>query len=322
MRLEIDEQNRRQLVAGGPWVFWRRGADGRNEDGLVLELFGCRQRECACREVRVRCHVVAPGLSSIDVSREGLVFSWRAPHCAPAAEDGPVIEASISFETGEVLLRESSQPVRGDETAILANLAREVDGEVLDRLYDEWLHAKAWHRRVTPTEGPWMSDPGLMVAWQEVFPDARQDIFVEGDSVTLVADNYCIAPRCSCKDVHMMFLEPAGGGKWKQFGDFIYDLGSGTVERLRPAFGANGKRVQAVWQAFQKRHDVSAHLSQRFARMKEVGSSIQASLPTPITRAPNEVARNAQCPCGSGKKYKKCCINAVNKDEQQRPTVA
>ena len=28
---------------------------------------------------------------------------------------------------------------------------------------------------------------------------------------------------------------------------------------------------------------------------------------TPITRPPNKVGRNDPCPCGSGKKYKKCC---------------
>ena len=28
--------------------------------------------------------------------------------------------------------------------------------------------------------------------------------------------------------------------------------------------------------------------------------------------APKKIGRNAKCPCGSGKKYKKCCLNKEN----------
>lgn len=31
--------------------------------------------------------------------------------------------------------------------------------------------------------------------------------------------------------------------------------------------------------------------------------------PAPITRAEKKVGRNDPCPCGSGKKFKKCCMN-------------
>ncbi|HXF54652.1 MAG TPA: SEC-C metal-binding domain-containing protein [Hyphomicrobiaceae bacterium] len=31
----------------------------------------------------------------------------------------------------------------------------------------------------------------------------------------------------------------------------------------------------------------------------------------PFVRAHKKVGRNEPCPCGSGKKYKKCCLNAV-----------
>lgn len=30
--------------------------------------------------------------------------------------------------------------------------------------------------------------------------------------------------------------------------------------------------------------------------------------PTPITRSGIKVGRNQSCPCGSGRKYKKCCL--------------
>jgi len=46
------------------------------------------------------------------------------------------------------------------------------------------------------------------------------------------------------------------------------------------------------------------------------GDSFDDELPVPISEIPAKVGRNEPCPCGSGKKYKKCCgsLNAANKD--------
>ena len=36
----------------------------------------------------------------------------------------------------------------------------------------------------------------------------------------------------------------------------------------------------------------------------------------PYVREEPKVGRNDACPCGSGKKYKKCCINLKTKEEK------
>jgi SEC-C motif domain protein len=52
----------------------------------------------------------------------------------------------------------------------------------------------------------------------------------------------------------------------------------------------------------------------RFAR--EDGHWVYAgqedTTPAPVRRATPKIGRNDPCPCGSGKKYKKCCGAAVN----------
>lgn len=35
--------------------------------------------------------------------------------------------------------------------------------------------------------------------------------------------------------------------------------------------------------------------------------------PTPVQRARGKVGRNDPCPCGSGKKFKRCCLLAKSK---------
>tara|TARA_Y100000361_G_scaffold154352_1_gene179885 strand:+ start:5544 stop:5768 length:225 start_codon:yes stop_codon:yes gene_type:complete len=45
-------------------------------------------------------------------------------------------------------------------------------------------------------------------------------------------------------------------------------------------------------------------ISEGIAKMDSAGNLVRL----PQSR-PKKISRNAPCPCGSGKKYKKCCIN-------------
>lgn len=46
-----------------------------------------------------------------------------------------------------------------------------------------------------------------------------------------------------------------------------------------------------------------------FRKFRELVEYIQMSKPVPVKRAATKVGRNDPCACGSGKKYKKCCID-------------
>jgi uncharacterized protein YecA (UPF0149 family) len=51
--------------------------------------------------------------------------------------------------------------------------------------------------------------------------------------------------------------------------------------------------------------------AERVARMEEVDQKYMRPMgydPTPIQRATGKIGRNDSCPCGSGKKFKKCCL--------------
>ncbi len=43
------------------------------------------------------------------------------------------------------------------------------------------------------------------------------------------------------------------------------------------------------------------------ARLKAIGGTAAAAASAPITRPGSKLGRNDPCPCGSGKKFKKCC---------------
>jgi hypothetical protein len=314
MRIPVDHRAPRQLIDGGPWIFWRQRADGARE-GLVLELLPCDNRQCECRNVRVIGQIVDENLAEIEATRDGLVLTYRER--APATSQTHQTAALVSFETGEVQVA-AEGPEAADNDRVLTWIADELDGELLDRLYDEWLHAKAWRRRAKHEEGAWAgewkSDMGRLVGWHEVFPDSRQDMYLIDGSVSLALDHYCINPTCTCREVRVALLAPGRSRRWTHFGDILFGLDSLSATRLEPLTSAKAQLVSAVRAALEKRYDVIERSSRRLDRLKEVGRLLKSAAsapPTPFTVSSlAKAGRNDPCPCGSGSKYKKCCLNA------------
>jgi hypothetical protein len=132
-------------------------------------------------------------------------------------------------------------------------------------------------------------------------------------SPSLALDHYCINSSCTCREVRVALLAPARSGKWTQFGDILFDLDSVSATRVNPFTSSKAHLVSAVSGALEKRYDVLDHFSGRLDRIKEVGGALKRtaqSAPTPFT-VPSlaNAGRNDPCPCGSGRKYKKCCLN-------------
>lgn len=83
------------------------------------------------------------------------------------------------------------------------------------------------------------------------------------------------------------------------------ERGEATVE---PEQEKHRERLETLWAVFQKRHP---RYRERFARRGTVLQGLAGRIVgTPragIERQTAKVGRNDLCPCGSGKKYKKCC---------------
>jgi preprotein translocase subunit SecA len=80
-----------------------------------------------------------------------------------------------------------------------------------------------------------------------------------------------------------------------------------TVLKVRLSPEAE-EEVSSVWQASEFIHeDAGGEYARTREQMEEASSRPMGDAkPKPI-RAEKKVGRNAPCPCGSGKKYKKCC---------------
>jgi hypothetical protein len=194
---------------------------------------------------------------------------------------------------------------RRDEAAVVER----IDGDLLDELGCLWLKGKglanpeqAIQRANRVVIQGWRQ--GEMVAWNDLFKGVRHDLYWIGDRVYEAAEAYCPVPKCDCFEVYIGFdtRTPRGGPK------------PGSVRVLRsapPKLDPNKGRVELLeqlWAAFRARH---ARHEERFARryeiVKKLGAKMPTTEPTASTSTTRKVGPNDPCPCGSGKKFKKCC---------------
>ncbi|MGD9947798.1 MAG: preprotein translocase subunit SecA [Desulfobulbus sp.] len=90
-----------------------------------------------------------------------------------------------------------------------------------------------------------------------------------------------------------------------------YELFATMVDAVKQHTIANLMRIQLVQddELARLEEEQRQQREQEMAAMKRLSASEPAEEVdrTPIQRAEDKVGRNAPCPCGSGKKYKKCC---------------
>jgi hypothetical protein len=153
------------------------------------------------------------------------------------------------------------------------------------------------------------------VRYEEVFPFAHTFMFACGGQTWMADDFYCIDRKCGCTEVSLGFLAmPNAGddtepGPAAEGGLVRYDYRRKRDEVLEPGHpgGASTRQLlDALMDEYPKFRETAAkrHADLRF--LNEAAMQQQGLL-QPVVRETPKVGRNDPCPCGSGKKYKKCC---------------
>lgn len=148
------------------------------------------------------------------------------------------------------------------------------------------------------------SEPDLLIGWQGSQPQLRDDSFlVEGR--TFIADElYCLAPGCDCDEAVVDFLELFGDEESAPLGGIRLRVRNGSVVE-RHVEPAEQPQLEALWSAYTKRHRGLEHLETHRTVLLEARQSV---LLAKSAKKLQRVARNDACPCGSGQKYKRCCM--------------
>jgi hypothetical protein len=155
-----------------------------------------------------------------------------------------------------------------------------------------------------------LAGDGSMVGYYEILPYAKPVEFTLGAQTWLLDDQHCVRANCSCQEAALSFFELRPSAQHSGVGSeptlcirYAYDTG-----QIEPLSGAKDGRwsgqdfVDALREVLPDLDPVLAKrqaLLRRLYRRALSRKTIRLQAPKP--------GRNDPCPCGSGKKYKKCC---------------
>ena len=153
-----------------------------------------------------------------------------------------------------------------------------------------------------------------MVGYGEIFPFGPGFPFEMGGSRWLTDDQYCVNPECECTDAVIMFMSvPEETRRRVEIEDSLpaarYDYKTGQFSEVQPP-GAGKPPLSALVQALKEAHPQLAaelkfrHHQLRILYQRALDAKRRTSRAAPARPKPG---RNDPCPCGSGKKYKRCC---------------
>ena len=160
---------------------------------------------------------------------------------------------------------------------------------------------------------------GVMSGYNNVLPFADHLYATLAGKKYRIIDQYCLRPQCLCTDTNLSvidFDESGGRGKelscigvnyekksWKMVDDGSLALG---LDVLRSALE---NEIPDLYDTLHKRH-VRLKSIYTFSKMKHFDAIKPSILP--------KVGRNDLCPCGSGKKFKKCCSDKLTSEHRMR----
>lgn len=200
---------------------------------------------------------------------------------------------------------------------VIAKFRGELDKETKALFLERFAESKAFGKiNLTDPVDDLALENGSCFGYVEVYgkKDIEKFNFKYKDKSYFVDDQYCIEPDCKCNEVILTFFEIVPGRK-TQDAEFAIrlDLTKGSYQEEFNAF-AHKNELKEIVDCFKNHfnNDFSL-LRTRYLQMKEFGEKrnqrrkqkLETQKPKQIISS--KVGRNDLCPCGSGKKYKKCC---------------
>ena len=150
---------------------------------------------------------------------------------------------------------------------------------------------------------------GLMSAYNDILPYGDQFFVTINGEQCIILDQYCLLPKCPCTDTSLDIISIDILGKkgkevcfvdlnyrkkrWKLSDESSFSI---SLESVRTAIE---EQLPDIYKQMHKRH---MKLKTIYAHCKKKHYAPKQELQIP------KAGRNDPCPCGSGKKYKKCCL--------------
>jgi SEC-C motif len=146
-------------------------------------------------------------------------------------------------------------------------------------------------------------------AYNDVLPFGDAFRVNVGDTDYLALDQYCVKPGCRCTQTHLNLFPIKGEGRSvDSTGAVIVDYAAVSWDPIAseplPCDVAEYRRIME-----RSSPDFYKSLRARHKKMRAIYAHCrEREIQALRRRRIGAVGRNDPCPCGSGKKYKKCCM--------------
>ena len=156
-----------------------------------------------------------------------------------------------------------------------------------------------------------------MLPYNHILPFGDQ-LIVDIDGVRhMLFDIYCVRSGCDCTEACVEFAPFAKDGHWteietvailnvdyrsREWSNAEFEIAQKDRERLK---SLTENKIPDLYTKLAKRH---SKLKSIYNHCRKRHFEASSELFPPELLPPGKIGRNDPCPCGSGKKYKKCCM--------------
>ena len=155
-----------------------------------------------------------------------------------------------------------------------------------------------------------IEDKGAMIAYNDILPYGNSITIEIEDHQWVVLDQHCVKSGCNCSDVYLEFNRYTSSGDFDEvFFVLSLDYKKKTWAEFEQIMNCPWpiERIKKTLEEFYP--DFYTLIAERHDKLKTLYMQSKKKYlhenPPTVTK---KVGRNDLCPCGSGKKFKKCCM--------------
>ena len=214
----------------------------------------------------------------------------------------------LNFNRTQGLMPNQPKPAQV-QSEIIKGFVKNLPDELLVLFKQRYLEAKAFGEK--EPRSYLTLEPGRYVNYFELSPRSDKYInFSHEDKKFFCEDSYELDSRIDNRDVKLMFY-PFELDNKNQAPVFTYTYYLNEKQRSEEDGKLEAEKSDMLVALHQTFPDLYETLKKRYKEAKVVGEELLKSGPK-TSVFEKQTKPNDPCPCGSGKKYKKCCANKLN----------
>jgi hypothetical protein len=253
-----------------------------------LEIYICEDPLCDCRDITIEFFPKDKSDSThyklaIDLQKNELKKSTSR---------------NDNLEFGNIFLEDITQD-NWDELIFIHDQAKSMICEFADysSLYTEFSFDDV--------------ENGNLIFYEEIIPYPAPIFIKIKDEFIKILDMYCLNPRCKCHETHLLFSPMAD--KHADNTDSLEEMHIAYDYKTKNWYVSELGNIDIAPEILMNRlissFDISSIYSKHHKDLRMLYKNFREKyVDENITADSEKIPRNAPCPCGSGKKYKKCCM--------------